>query len=206
MKALNKEIMINIFIFYVWKKGIVMKKTMIVVALTLMLSSVAHAGLLGNLLSGSPNSGRYVATYQDTSVAQMLTRWAAEDGKTIAWYAPNQYPISNPQALNQQAGLAQARNISDAFSRVGMFLQQSQTQGGGAWKNIIMTMNADPGLQAYYFSSGSVEMVICPRSNPRCFDPKNLSLINQGQNATYGNMGNPAYTVPNTNNTMGYSQ
>jgi hypothetical protein len=186
-----------------------MKKTMIVAALTLMLSPLAHAGLLGNLLSGNSNNGRYVATYQDQNVAQMLARWAAMDGKSIAWYAPNTYAISNPQALNQQAGLAQARNISEAFSRVGMFLQQSQTQGGGTWKNIIMTLNNDPGLQAYYFTSGQVEMVICPRDNPRCFDPKNLSMV--GQNQGYGNQGyntmpasNSAYS--NYGNGTGYAQ
>ncbi|HEP6430616.1 hypothetical protein [Burkholderia arboris] len=122
-----------------------MKKTVFALLLAVV-SVAAHAEV-----------GRYVATDADTSVSELVSRWAAQDGRTVKWEATGDLPLHNAAHLNAKGQLATATSLDDAFELVAKFARDEKPDA--------------PVLFACAFQRGTVALLVREVGQPECGKP-----------------------------------
>ncbi|MEW6343039.1 MAG: hypothetical protein AB1704_20450 [Pseudomonadota bacterium] len=115
----------------------------IALALLAVVSVAAHA-----------EAGRYIATDADSSASQLVSRWAALDGRTVKWNATGDFPLHNAARLNAKGQLATAANLDDAFARVAKLAHEEKPDA--------------PVLFACAYQHGTVALEVREAGQPEC--------------------------------------
>ncbi|MGC8213084.1 hypothetical protein [Ralstonia pseudosolanacearum] len=67
-------------------------------------------------------AGSYVASKDDKTVADMVTRWASQDGRVVKWEAGYDLPIRDAERVTAEAHLERAKTLDAAVERLGTLL------------------------------------------------------------------------------------
>ena len=102
-------------------------------------------------------AGRYVATDADTSASELVSRWAALDGRTVKWEATGDLPLHDAARLNAKGQLATATSLDDAFERVAKLAHSEKPDA--------------PVLYACAFQHGTVALLVREVGQPECGKP-----------------------------------
>lgn len=107
--------------------------------------------------AGASETARYVATPTDTTVSELVSRWAALDGRDVKWEAMVDLPIPDATRLNAKASLSSASNLGDAFGRIAKTAHQAKPDA--------------PVLFGCAYKTGRVALVVRQVGQPACGAP-----------------------------------
>lgn len=93
-------------------------KKLIVLALMILASAASAA-----------ETGRYLASNEDETVAGMVTRWGTQDGRAVRWDAIYDVAIRDAAGINKAAHLESASTLDDAVKRVLKVLAEVSETG-----------------------------------------------------------------------------
>lgn len=120
---------------------------------------IVLASMVAVSVAAHAEAGRYDATDADTSVSELVSRWAALDGRTVKWEATGDFPLHEAARLNARVQLARATCLDDAFERIAKFARGEKPDA--------------PVLFACSYQHGTVALVVREVGEPECGKPFN---------------------------------
>ena len=102
------------------------------------------------------DTGRYVASTEDKTVAGMVTRWGAQDGRAVKWAAGYDVEIRSAEGITNEAHLQSATTLVDAVQSFVKLLAAKPETGE-------LSRKLSPLVPCIY-SEGKVYMVVRPLS------------------------------------------
>ncbi|MBA9859441.1 TcpQ domain-containing protein [Ralstonia insidiosa] len=117
---------------------------------------IALALLVVASAANAADTGRYVASKEDKTVAGMVTRWGAQDGRVVRWDAGYDVEIRSAEGITSEAHLQSASSLIDAVQRIVKLLATKPVADD-------LSRKLNP-LAPCVYSEGEVYMIVRPLS------------------------------------------